>query len=141
MFLLLIQFDLITEVIDRAIDANTDIAGSTLLLKDIFIFTFASLHKWRKQKNTCPFGQAQHCISNLLECLLTHLTSAFWTVWMTDASVEQTQVVVDFGHGANGRAWVMSRALLIDGDSGREAVNVVNVGLFHLVQELASVGR
>src|SRR5438067_284260 len=35
----------------------------------------------------------------------------------------------------------MCRTLLIDGDSGRESVNMVNIGLLHLVQELTGIGR
>ena len=35
----------------------------------------------------------------------------------------------------------MGHALLVDGDGGGEALNVLDVGLFHAPQELAGVGR
>jgi hypothetical protein len=58
-----------------------------------------------------------------------------------DAGEQQPQVVVDLGDGADGRAGVPGGALLIDGDGRRQALDEVDVGLVHLAQELAGVGR
>ena len=55
------------------------------------------------------------------------------------ARVEQAQVVVDLGDGADRRARVVRRALLLDRDRGRQALDVVDVGLLHHRQELARV--
>ena len=49
-------------------------------------------------------------------------------------------IVVDLGDGADGGAWVVRGALLVDGDGWREAVDVIDVGLIHLAEELAGVG-
>ena len=57
------------------------------------------------------------------------------------AGEEQAQVVVDLGDGADGRARVAAGALLVDRDGGREALDLVDVGLLHLAEELARVGR
>ena len=59
---------------------------------------------------------------------------------MTDARVEEAQVVVDFGDGADGGAGVVGDALLVDGDGGRQALDVVHIRLFHEAEELAGVG-
>ncbi len=56
------------------------------------------------------------------------------------AGKEEAQVVVDLGHGADGGAGVAAGALLVDGDGGGEALDVVDVGLLHLAEELAGVG-
>ena len=60
---------------------------------------------------------------------------------LADARVEQAQVVVDFGDGADGRARVVRRRLLLDRDRRRQAFDQVDVGLFHQLQELPRVGR
>ncbi len=58
-----------------------------------------------------------------------------------DAGVEQPEVVVDLGDRADRGARVARGALLVDGDGRREALDEVHVGLVHLAQELAGVGR
>src|SRR5690606_24860373 len=58
-----------------------------------------------------------------------------------DARVEQAQVVVDFGDGADGRARVVRGRLLLDRDGRGEALDVVDVRLLHHAQELPGIGR
>ena len=62
-------------------------------------------------------------------------------VGIADARVEQAQVVVDLGDGADGRARVVRRRLLLDRDRRRQALDQVDVGLLHQLQELARVRR
>ena len=59
--------------------------------------------------------------------------------WPT-RGVEQAEVVVDLGDGADGGAGAAAGGLLLDGDGGGEAVDGVDVGALHLVEELAGVG-
>ena len=56
------------------------------------------------------------------------------------AREQQPQVVVDLGHRADGRARVVAGGLLLDGDRRRQALDQVDVGLLHQLQELARVG-
>jgi hypothetical protein len=61
-------------------------------------------------------------------------------VRLTDPGEQQPEVVVDLGDGADRRARVPRRALLVDRDGRGEPVDLVDVRLLHLAQELASVG-
>ena len=56
-----------------------------------------------------------------------------------DARVQQAQVVVDLGDGADGGARVVRGRLLLDRDRRRQAFDVVDVGLLHHRQELPRV--
>ena len=58
-----------------------------------------------------------------------------------DARPEQAQVVVDLGDRADRRARVARAGLLLDRDRRRQPLDRVDVGLAHLVEELARVGR
>ena len=60
---------------------------------------------------------------------------------IADAREQQPQVIVDFGDGADRRARVVRRRLLLDRDRRRQAFDQVDVGLFHQLQELARVRR
>jgi hypothetical protein len=62
-------------------------------------------------------------------------------VRFADPGVEEPEVVVDLGHRADSRARVARRRFLVDGDGRGEPLYEVDVGLVHLAQELAGVGR
>ena len=57
------------------------------------------------------------------------------------ARVEQAEVVVDLGDRADGGARVLRGRLLVDADRRAQALDEVDVGLVHLAEELAGVGR
>jgi hypothetical protein len=57
------------------------------------------------------------------------------------AREQQPQVVVDLGDGADGGARVVAGGLLLDRDRGRQALDQVDVGLVHQLQELPRIGR
>ena len=54
---------------------------------------------------------------------------------------QEPQVIVNLGNGANRRAWIMRGGFLLDRDSRRQSVNMIDVGFFHHRQELPGVGR
>lgn len=55
--------------------------------------------------------------------------------------VEKAEEVVDFRGGGDRRTRVARGVLLLNGDRGRKALDFVDVGLFHALQELPGVGR
>ena len=57
------------------------------------------------------------------------------------ARVEEFEVVVDLGEGADGGTGGADRVFLLDGDGGRDAIDPVNIGLIHAVEELPDVRR
>src|SRR5262245_9105502 len=58
---------------------------------------------------------------------------------LSDTRPEQTQVVVNLGGGADGRPRIARGGLLTDGDGRRDAVDPVDIRLFHALEELSSV--
>ena len=79
-------------------------------------------------------------VHNLLRGLLGDFFATFGAVRVADSRPGQTNVVVDFGDGADGWARVLGGGLLVDGDGRREAFDEVHVGLVHLAQERTGVG-
>ncbi len=47
---------------------------------------------------------------------------------------------MNFSHGADGRARVLRRRLLFDGNRRRQAIDLIDVRLLHHFQELAGIG-
>ena len=79
-------------------------------------------------------------VDDLLGGLAGDGAVAVGAVGLADGGVEEAEVVVDFGDGADGGAGGAGGGFLLDGDGGGEAVDGVDVGALHLVEELAGVG-
>src|SRR5690606_31883461 len=83
----------------------------------------------------------QHGIDHLADALRLQRQAVFRAIRRTHPRVQQPQVIVDFGDGAHGGPWIVARRLLLDGDRRRQALDEVDVGLVHQLQELPRVGR
>ena len=83
----------------------------------------------------------QDPVDDLLGALAGHRPAADRAVGLADPGVEEPQVVVDLGDRADRGPGVARRRLLVDGDGRGQALDEVHVGLVHLAQELAGVGR
>src|SRR5215475_11085197 len=56
------------------------------------------------------------------------------------AGEEQPEVVVNFRGSGDGRARIARRVFLANGDCGRDAGDLVNIGLLHAFEKLAGIG-
>ena len=95
----------------------------------------------RQHHEAGALGQRHHVVDDLLDRLAGDRLAAAVAVRVADPRPEQAQVVVDLGDGADRRPRVSRGRLLVDRDRRREALDRVHVGLVHLAQELARVGR
>src|SRR5690606_37120666 len=80
-------------------------------------------------------------VDDLLRGLPGDRLPALWAVRPAGPRVEQTQVVVDLGDGADRGAGVLRGRLLVDRDRRRERLDEVDVGFVHLPEELPRMGR
>ena len=90
--------------------------------------------------NFVPSGKPQDLVDDRLDRLARDRPAADRAVRPADARVEQAQVVVDLGDGADRRARVARGRLLVDRDRRREALDRVHVRLLHHLEELPRVG-
>ena len=125
---------------DFAVDAEADEPAAPGGLEDLPVLALLAADLGGQQGYAGGLGQGQDGVDDLLHGLAGDGVAALGAVGPADAGEEQAQVVVDFGHGADGGAGVVGDALLVDGDGGREALDVVHVGLVHAAEELAGVG-
>ena len=82
-----------------------------------------------------------HQVEDALERLRRDLAAAVVAVRHADVGEEQPQVVVDLGDRADRRAGIRAGGLLLDRDRRRQPLDEVDVGLLHLLEELARVRR
>ena len=111
------------------------------LLEQVAELALAVAHDRRVDGEARPLGQREDLLDDRVDRLPRDRAAADRAVRPPDAGVEEPQVVVDLGDGADGRARVARGRLLVDRDRRREPVDRVDVGLLHHLQELARVGR
>ena len=139
-FLVLVQLDLLGQVVDGPVRPDTDIARLAGVLKDLLVLAFLAPDDGGQHLDAGSLGQGEDLVDDLVDGLLLDLLAALGAVGRAHPGPEQTEVVVNLGHRAHSGAGVLRGGLLVDGNSGAQAVDVVHVRLLHLAQEHPGVG-
>ena len=138
--LVLLQLGRVGQRDDRAVDPGPGVALGLQLAEQLGVLALATADHRREDLEPVALGQLEDAVDDLLRGLAGDVATALGAVRVTDAGVEQPQVVVDLGDGADGGPRVAVGRLLVDRDGRRQALDEVDVGLVHLAQELPGVG-
>ncbi len=118
-------------------DAVDPDAGEALGLQraeQVDVLALARADDRREHLEAGALLHRQHLVDDLLRRLPGDRLAAVRAVRLAGAGVQQPQVVVDLGDGADGRPRVAVGRLLVDRDGRREALDEVDVGLVHLAR-------
>ena len=129
------------ERMNDAVDADPAVALGVELVEQVDELALAGADDWGEHLELGALLHGEHLVDDLLRGLAGDAFTADRAVRRACAGVEQPQVVVDLGDGADGRAWVAVGRLLVDRHGRREALDEVDVRLVHLPEELAGVRR
>jgi hypothetical protein len=129
------------EVVDLCVDAHAREALRAQLLQKIRLLALAPRDHGREDHEPAVLGQGGDLVDHLRDALRLQREMVLWAVRRAGARVEKPQIVVDLGHGADRRARVVARRLLLDRDRGRQALDQVHLGLRHELEELPRVRR
>ena len=105
------------------------------------VLALTPAHDRRKQVKPGPFALLDGPVDHLADGLTFDRQACCRRVGDADPGVEQAQVIVDFRHRAHGRARVLGRGFLLDGNRRGQPLDAVHIGLFHHFEELPGVGR
>ena len=136
---LLVEDDLLLEQSLLPVDLDAGEAVAPQLLEHVAELALPAAHDRRVDRELRPLGQREHLLDDLVERLARDRAPADRAVRAADPRVQEAEVVVDLRHRADGRARVARRRLLVDRDRRREAVDRVDVGLLHHLEELPRV--
>ena len=98
------------------------------LVEGFAVFAFAVARNRREQHQLGVFGQGHHGVHHLRHALRLQGLAVVGAVGRASAGKQQTQVIVNLGHRADGRARVVAGGFLFDADGGRQAFDQVNIG-------------
>ena len=138
---LLVQGGWIGERMHLAVDPGAGEALARQLPEQVAVLTLATPYHRGEHLEAGALRQGQQPVHDLLRRLARDRLTADRAVRTTRAGVQQAEVVVDLGDGADRRAWIAAGRLLVDRDRRGEPLDEVDVGLVHLAEELAGIGR
>ena len=139
--LALVERDFFVERAEHAIDAGAHEALAEKFFEILLVFAFAAANDGREDHDALALRQRQDLLQDLLGALARDFDAAGGAMRDADGGVEHAQVVVNFRDGADRGARAAVGGFLLDGDGGAEAVDGIDFGALHLIQELARVGR
>ena len=128
------------EVHDLAVDASAK-ALLIKLIEQILELALAAANDRRHDRDALARAELQDALDDLFGGLAGDGAAAVGAVRRADRGVEQAQVVVDFGDGADGGARAAAGGFLLDGNGRAEPFDRVDVGALDLVEKLAGIGR
>ena len=110
--------------------------GGQLLLE----LALAAAHDGRQDVDPPGRRPGHDRLDDALHRLRRDRAPARRTMRHADVGEQQAEIVVDLGDGPHRRARVRSGGALLDGDGGRQAVDLIDVRFFDLLEKLAGVG-
>ena len=129
------------DVVHLPVHAHAHESLRAQILEQIQVLALAFDHQRREDHQARVLGKLQDMVDHLRHALRRQHQAVIRAMRLADARVEQPQVVVDFGDGAYGRARIVAGGLLLDRDRRRQALDQVDIRLFHQLQELSRVSR
>ena len=138
--LVLLQLDLLVQLVQIPVHPGPDVAGPLGVLKDLGVLTLLAPDDGGHHLDAGALRQREDLIDDLVNGLLANLLAALGAVGGAHPGPQQAEVVVDLRHRAHGGPGVLAGGLLIDGDGGAQALDIVHVGLVHLAQEHPGIG-
>ena len=136
----------IAEFDDGAVHACTHQAGAHHLLEDLLVEALARAHERGADHESLPRTGREHRLDDLRRCrrgdrVAAHVSRlvAVPAGGRTASGPQKAEVVVDLGRGGDRRAGAVPAGALLDRDRRRQTVDRLDVGLLHLVEELARV--
>ncbi len=128
------------KVEDDAVHPRAHEPLAARLLEEVAELPLPAAHQWREDLELRARRPRQHRVGDLAGGLALDRGAVVRAVRRAGARVEEAQVVVDLGDGADGGARVLAGGLLLDRDGGGEPLDRVHVRLLHQPEELPGVG-
>ena len=104
------------------------------------VLALTAANDGREEVVAAALGERHHAVDHLADLSALDRQAGRGRIRNADARPQQAHVIVDLGDGGDGRARVAARRLLLDRDGGGEAVDMLDVGLLHHLEELARIG-
>ena len=135
----LIKLRCFINIVDFPVHAHTHKTGFSRIIQHLPMLALLGADHRREHLETGALRILLHGIDHFVDGLLTDLTSAVRAVRDSGPRPEQTVIVMDLRHRADGRTRVSAGRFLVNRDGRAQAFNGVDIRLFHLTEELSGI--
>ena len=135
-----IERNRLVEIDEVAIDARADVTFLRVFLEFLLVFAFAAANHRREDHDAVVGLERENGLHDLLGGLAGDGLAAIGAMRRADRAVDDAQIIVNFGDGADGGTRRARGGFLLDGDGRRKPFDRIDIGALHLVEELARVG-
>ena len=139
MLIFLVELGRVLDIVKFAVHAHAGETGLAPFQHFLAIFTLAPAHHGGEQIIARPLRQGDDPVDHLADRLRGDRLAGRRAVRHADARPEQAHIIVDLGHRGHGGARVLAGGLLLDGDGGGQALDMLHIGLLHHLQKLARI--
>ena len=108
------------------------------LVEQVFELALASANDWSHHRHALAAAQFENACHDLVCGLSGNRSAAIGAMWSAYRSIEQAQIVIDFGDRADRGSRAAACGLLLDRDGWRQAFNGINIGPLNLIEELSA---
>src|SRR6476660_2396794 len=97
---------------------------------------FTATNEWGKQAYFFVFVFLEDRLHDLFLAELHHLLPRIITISFSNAGIEETKKIIDLCNRSNRASRIFVGGLLFNGNYGRQPCYLVNIGSFHITNEL-----
>ena len=141
MAVVLVELDVVGQLADLTVDAHPRETFGRQAADQLGVGSLFAAHHGRHQLIAGSLRQQQDLIDHLVDALRLDRAAAFGAVGFTSPAEQKTQIILNLGDGAHRGTGVVTGGFLINRDRRRQALDGIHIGLVHLPQKLAGIGR
>src|SRR5207302_4984107 len=135
-----VELDVLGQLVHDAVHARARKALAPEVEEELPVLALPAADDGAEDEEPRAGREREDAVDHLLHRLGGNDPSTARAVRDADPREQHAEVVVDLGDGPDGGARILRGRLLLDRDRGRQPLDRVDVGLFHLLEELPGVG-
>ena len=139
MFIRFLKLNFFTEFTQFAVDTGADKALLAGIFENFHVLAAAVPHYGSHKHNLRSLGEREYPVGHLVNTLPLYFTSADGTVRYAYAGIQKSEIVVYLRYRADRRARIFRRGFLVNRNCGRQPLDKLHVGFFHLPQKLTRI--
>jgi hypothetical protein len=139
MILVPVELGRLRQVVVLAVGTNPHEAVLSRLLHQLAELALPPTNQRGEHLHPSALGKHQELVHDLRGGLPQNRLTAVRAVRDARPRPQEAKVVVDLRDGPHGGSWVPAHRLLLDGDGRTQALDRVDIGLFHEPQELPGI--
>ena len=137
----LVELDVVGQLAHLTVDAHPGETFRRQTTDQLGVGALLAAHHRRQQLIAGSLRQQQDLIDHFVDALRLDRTATLGAVGLAGTAEQQTEIVLNLRDRAHRGTGVVTGGFLINRNRRRQALDGIDIGLVHLPQKLAGIGR